>query len=1038
MRGAVAAKAAKTLFDNEMARVAKLCRHEKLSEDFALQEQRAMQSVGAGEYERALTLLRMCLEKYETSGVLDCRYCGKRCRARYCSLLGGCGKALYSLGEYSEAYNVLFLCYELTIHCGGDTLWLDGLMADSCRQVGRKKDALQFYMRVVATESDPAVVDAAVDMMDSFLESMPLFYFGGTCHFFLDYWQRSGDVQRSQYWKDKLKGLVNVTLEDILDIRRDGKAFFAEGNFGLALDKFSLALQLHRQLNGFFCKGYVSMLSLMGQCWMKLENYNAAREVFAWCLDIHGYMGLSKLWMSHHLASSLFRAGKAEQSIQHFLECAVLAKEAMNEPKVLLSAINFLESALTQVIGRQGYLDEDHIDACQFVLRNLQDEERVERLRKLAGPVYAACTAVAKLKHQHLGAPKKRVVKEVDAPQLTGEELERADTEARRNAEELLQGEKVARNGKKGKTSGQHQQNSSKKNKSKKKRNKAKKKEKGIPDQVSQTVGVKSVDVREGGDESAPAIESNTKETLELEVVDEAAADDNLDENSGSLVSGEQVIVVVDDVAEDEVSLESNAVEVEDDGGCAHWASDDIGSDGGGDEGGGGMKRQAGTVLGTDSQGGAGSRRNLVEVWDLADHGGRAVMRETGDLVAWSTWNLPVDCVQPHRAVDGRTVTENGAERVGRLTIHNNDPLGKGASGVVTTGMFDGVRVAVKCLFVEDEKSKKLVDAEVKALRIGDMHPNVVRYLGREDDKRRVFLILELCEVDLEKFVTDREKWGTHVLFGDWVTVVKQICEGVAFLHKGKVLHRDLKPGNILIHQAGVIKISDFGLAKVVTSEMSSVKEIGTRGWRAPEVVKSNQRTMAAADVFSVGLICYFVFSAGRHPFGVSPDEREKNIIKKGKLIFRPLDDHLMHDFVKMLLKRAPGDRASINDKLLQHPVFDSWLGRLNFLTTLLHNNVEFCRGQDCSDWRAVIPMDLRDCLRVRFSNTLDSLLYVVRTLQQHFNDGSDIACFFEEHFQTKPGTVTQEDVMQYVHKIFPDLLGRCFSLALAHDLKFK
>ena len=110
---------------------------------------------------------------------------------------------------------------------------------------------------------------------------------------------------------------------------------------------------------------------------------------------------------------------------------------------------------------------------------------------------------------------------------------------------------------------------------------------------------------------------------------------------------------------------------------------------------------------------------------------------------------------------------------------------------------------------------------------------------------------------------------------------LKQILEGLAFIHSRKFVHRDVKPNNILISQSAELKIADFGFSKTVKGidQFSmSVAGIGTGGWMAPEMLqsitdfesggKAAAHATTAVDVFPLGCVFYYYITKGFHPFG--------------------------------------------------------------------------------------------------------------------------------------------------------------------------
>ena len=110
---------------------------------------------------------------------------------------------------------------------------------------------------------------------------------------------------------------------------------------------------------------------------------------------------------------------------------------------------------------------------------------------------------------------------------------------------------------------------------------------------------------------------------------------------------------------------------------------------------------------------------------------------------------------------------------------------------------------------------------------------------------------------------------------------LSQICNGVAYCHLGGVIHRDLTPRNILMHQ-GVLKLTDFGISKQMTEQAKS--STFTNQWnisyQAPERLL-NKPYDTKADIWSLGCILYYL-CALRHPFQDDQSEPDKRAILEG------------------------------------------------------------------------------------------------------------------------------------------------------------
>ncbi|KAH9454485.1 hypothetical protein Pst134EB_014565 [Puccinia striiformis f. sp. tritici] len=200
-------------------------------------------------------------------------------------------------------------------------------------------------------------------------------------------------------------------------------------------------------------------------------------------------------------------------------------------------------------------------------------------------------------------------------------------------------------------------------------------------------------------------------------------------------------------------------------------------------------------------------------------------------------------------------------QRVGSLIV-TDETIGYGSHGtVVLKGTFQGRQVAVKRLLKD---FVTLASHEVRLLQESDDHPNVVRYFVKESLDNFLYIALELCNASLYDFVEKRQFKEYEELDRIFNTkkALKQITSGLRHLHKLKIVHRDIKPQNILISltrslpvsskattkKAGNAKsfrmlISDFGLCKKLDLDESSFAQTanhaaGSFGYRAPEILK--------------------------------------------------------------------------------------------------------------------------------------------------------------------------------------------------------
>ncbi|XP_072325877.1 serine/threonine-protein kinase NLK isoform X6 [Scyliorhinus torazame] len=208
------------------------------------------------------------------------------------------------------------------------------------------------------------------------------------------------------------------------------------------------------------------------------------------------------------------------------------------------------------------------------------------------------------------------------------------------------------------------------------------------------------------------------------------------------------------------------------------------------------------------------------------------------------------------------------AAKAHQLDIEPDRPIGYGAFGVVwsVTDPRDGKRVALKKMpnVFQNLVSCKRVFRELKMLCFFK-HDNVLSALDilqppHIDYFEEIYVVTELMQSDLHKIIVSPQP-----LSSDHVKVfLYQILRGLKYLHSAGILHRDIKPGNLLVNSNCVLKICDFGLARVEELDESRhmTQEVVTQYYRAPEILMGSHHYTNAIDIWSVG--CIFAELLGR------------------------------------------------------------------------------------------------------------------------------------------------------------------------------
>nr|XP_051206063.1 G-type lectin S-receptor-like serine/threonine-protein kinase SD2-5 [Lolium perenne] len=197
-----------------------------------------------------------------------------------------------------------------------------------------------------------------------------------------------------------------------------------------------------------------------------------------------------------------------------------------------------------------------------------------------------------------------------------------------------------------------------------------------------------------------------------------------------------------------------------------------------------------------------------------------------------------------------------------QATNNFSKKLGQGGFGPVYEGKLGNVKIAVKCLR-DLGNGKEEFMAEV--ITIGSIHHiNLVRLIGYCSDKLHRLLVYEhMSNGSLDKWIFKKNQ-SDSLSWASRYKIILDVAKGLAYLHeecRQKIVHLDIKPGNILLDEKFNAKISDFGLAKLIDRDQSHVmtKVRGTRGYLAPEWLTST--ITEKADIYSFGVVLLEIVS---------------------------------------------------------------------------------------------------------------------------------------------------------------------------------
>ncbi len=242
--------------------------------------------------------------------------------------------------------------------------------------------------------------------------------------------------------------------------------------------------------------------------------------------------------------------------------------------------------------------------------------------------------------------------------------------------------------------------------------------------------------------------------------------------------------------------------------------------------------------------------------------------------------------------------------KIGKYEIQGE--LGTGGMGVVYKGWDPAIsrEVAIKGLnkqaLSEGERESVLSRFRREAQAVGRLvHPRIVQIYDFIEDEDAAYIIMEMVHgKTLAQYLASQDRFGLREIG----QIIAQTLDGIGYAHAQGVVHRDMKPANIMINNDGRIKINDFGVAHIESSTLTRVGDlIGTPSYMSPEQF-TGAEIGGSADLYSIGVIAYELLT-GRKPF-------------MGSLV----------ELMQQAVHAAPEKPSSLNDKLA--PEMDTVLAK--------------------------------------------------------------------------------------------------------------
>ena len=258
--------------------------------------------------------------------------------------------------------------------------------------------------------------------------------------------------------------------------------------------------------------------------------------------------------------------------------------------------------------------------------------------------------------------------------------------------------------------------------------------------------------------------------------------------------------------------------------------------------------------------------------------------------------------------------------------------IGQGTYGKVklATHIATNEQVAIK--FVEKNRLIRVNDTERIQLEmkiISELnHPNILKAFEIFEDETYFYIVMERpTKGDLFNYICKKKR----LTLAEATYMFYQIVNGIDYLHRKGIVHRDMKPENIMITEDMIIKIGDFGLSRFYKSaDIKLETTCGSPCYSAPEMLRGNKYYPKPIDVWGLGIMLY-VMVCGELPF----DGDAEDVLYRKVVQCEYTFPHYCNNNVKNLIKRIftpnPAERCTIED-VKRSPIYNT--GKANFIKT--------------------------------------------------------------------------------------------------------
>ncbi|XP_066441989.1 myosin light chain kinase 2, skeletal/cardiac muscle [Eleutherodactylus coqui] len=323
-------------------------------------------------------------------------------------------------------------------------------------------------------------------------------------------------------------------------------------------------------------------------------------------------------------------------------------------------------------------------------------------------------------------------------------------------------------------------------------------------------------------------------------------------------------------------------------------------------------------------------------------------------IIGQDVFQIIDDCPPPPAPFPHRMVTLRTGNVTDLYDLNMDEILGGGRFGEVHTckEKSSGLQLVAKVLKIQSERDREMGLNEVTVMNQLD-HPNLIQMFDAVETPTEIFLLLEYVGGGelFERIIDD----SYQLMEVDAMVFVRQICEGIFYMHQMYVLHLDLKPENIVCVSpiSHMVKIIDFGLARRYEPQNKLKVSFGTAEFLSPEVINYDHISFKT-DMWSVGVITYMMVS-GLSPFLGANDTETMNNVLSGDADFDEEPFELVSeeakDFISNLLVRDKSGRMNAGE-CLKHPWLNDLARKAKLCNRLLKSQMELRKYMMRRRWK--------------------------------------------------------------------------------------